>query len=139
MRPALDVVDALPLELVLELGVPRQLVYWRPWSVRISRGAPYSAIATRQRLQHERAALVMRQRQTHQVARVIVQERRHVQPLVLTQQEREQIRLPQLIRLGTLEPVLPRLRLGTRFRPGSANPLACSTRRTVVADVPSPK
>jgi len=34
---------------------------------------------------------------------VIIQERRHVQPLVPAQQEREQIRLPQLVGLRSLE------------------------------------
>src|SRR5262245_51001653 len=62
----------------------------------------------------------MRHCQTHQIAGVIIEERRHVDALVTTQQEREQVRLPQLVRLGTLEvlyldltayPTLGRLRL----------------------------
>jgi hypothetical protein len=40
---------------------------------------------------------------------VIIQERRDVEPLVPSQQKREQIRLPQLVRLGSLEASRERL------------------------------
>lgn len=66
---------------------------------------------------------MMRQRQTHQVARVIVQERGHVETFMFPEQEREQIRLPKLVRLGPLEPVRPRLRLGTHLRARRRQPL----------------
>lgn len=119
MRPALDVPDAMTLEFGLELGgtTPTGVL---PTLVGqdLARGAVLSNAAG-QGFQHQRAPLVMRQRQTHQITRVIVQERRDIQPLVLAQQEREQVRLPQLIRLGTLEPMLTWLRLGARLRPGS--------------------
>lgn len=117
MRPALHVPDAMALELGLELGgtTPAGVL-----PALIGQDLARHAILrdpARQGLQHQAAPLVVRQRQTHQVTRVIVQERRHVQPLVLPEQEREQVRLPQLVRLGTLEPVLARLGLGARLRP----------------------
>lgn len=57
----------------------------------------------RQRLQHQHTPLVMRHRQTHKISGVIIQERRHIDPLVAPQQEREQVRLPQLVRLGAFK------------------------------------
>jgi hypothetical protein len=94
MRPALDVPDAVALELGLELGgaTPAGVL-----PALVGQDLARHAIlgnTTRQRLQHQRAALMMRERQTHQIARVIIQERRHVQPLVLPEQERKQVRLP---------------------------------------------
>jgi hypothetical protein len=94
MRPALDVPDAVALEFGFELGVAAPA---RVLPALIGQDLARRAVlgdTTRQRLQHQGAALVMRQRQTHQISRVIVQERRHVQPFMLAKQEREQIRLP---------------------------------------------
>jgi hypothetical protein len=108
MRPALHVLDAMTLQLRLELGAPA------PGGVLaalVGQDLPRRAVlgdAPRQRFQHQHASLVVRHRQTHQVPRVIVQERRHVQPLVPPQQEREDVRLPQLIGFRPLE-VLHRL------------------------------
>jgi hypothetical protein len=103
LRPALQVLDAVTLQLRFELGAaaPGRVLTaligedlsWRPVV-----GDP-----ARQRLEHQHASLVMRHRHTHQIARVIVQERRDIQPLVPTQQEREDVRLPQLVRLRALE------------------------------------
>jgi hypothetical protein len=45
----------------------------------------------------------MRHRKAHEITGVIIQERRHIDALVSPQQEREQVRLPQLVRLSTLE------------------------------------
>jgi hypothetical protein len=67
----------------------------------------------------------MRHREADEIPGVIIQERRHIDPLVSSQQEREQVRLPQLVRLGTLEVLdlnLPSHALGRRlcldaFRP----------------------
>lgn len=94
MRPALDVPDAVTLEFGLELGrtAPAGVL-----PALIGQDLARRTVlgdATRERLQHQRAALMMRQRQTHQITRVIIQERRHVQPLVLPKQERKEIRLP---------------------------------------------
>lgn len=103
VRAALHVRDAVALELGLELGRPP------PGGVLaalVGEDLTRCAVvgdAARQRLQHQCAPLVMRHRQAHQIATVIVEERRHVQPLVPTQEKREQVRLPQLVGLGTLE------------------------------------
>lgn len=123
MRPALDVPDAVALELGLELGgsAPAGVL-----AALVGQDLARHAVlgnAPRQRLQHQRAALVVRKRETHQVTRVVVQERRHIEPLVLPEQEREQVRLPQLVRLGPLEPMHPRLRLGPHRRPCGHQPL----------------
>lgn len=103
MRAALHVLDAVPLQLRLELGAAApggvlaaligQDLAWRP----------VLGDAAGECLQHQHASLMVRNGQAHQIARVIVQERRHVQPLVPAQEEREQIRLPQLVRLRPLE------------------------------------
>lgn len=103
VRTALDVCDPLPAQLRLEL---RRAAPGGVLPALIGEDLPWRAIlgnATRQCLQHQRASLVMRQRQAHQVARVIVQEGRDIHPLVSAQQKREQVRLPQLVRLSTLE------------------------------------
>jgi len=117
MRPALHVPDAVTLELGLELGGTTPAGVLPALVGQDLARRPILRDPARQGLQHQTAPLVMRQRQTHQITRVIIQERRHVQPLVLAQQEREQVRLPQLVRLGTLEAMLPRLRLGAHLRP----------------------
>ncbi len=94
MRPALDVPDAMLLELSFELGIAAPTRVLAALIGQDLARRPILGDPAGQRLQHQGAALVMRQRQTHQITRVIVQERRHVQPLVLAEQEREQIRLP---------------------------------------------
>lgn len=112
VRPALHVRDALSTQLRLERrraapgGVLPTLV-----GQDLARRAVLGN-TPRQRLQHQRAALVMRQRPTHEITRVIIEEGNEVQPLMPAQQEGEQIRLPQLVRLGALEALLPRLRSG---------------------------
>jgi hypothetical protein len=103
VRPALHMCDAVALKLGLELGrsAPGGVL-----PTLIGEDLPRRAVLcdpARERLQHQHASLVMRHRQAHQVTGVIVQERRHIDPLVPPQQEREQVRLPQLVRLGTLE------------------------------------
>jgi hypothetical protein len=103
LRPALEVLDTVAFEFRLELGAPAPR---RVLAALIGEDLPRRAVVgdrARQRLQHQNASLVMRHRKAHQVAGVIVQERRHVQPLVPPQQEREDVRLPQLVRLGPLE------------------------------------
>jgi hypothetical protein len=108
VRSALHMRDAVTFELGFELGRAT------PGGVLpslIGEDLPRRAVvrnAARERLEHQHTSLVMRHRQAHQVTGVIIQERGHIDPLVSAQQEREQVRLPQLVRLGTLE-VLHRL------------------------------
>jgi hypothetical protein len=114
--PALDVPDAIPLELLLEVraSTPRRVL-----PALVGQDLLRCAVirdATRQRLHHQGALLVMRHHQAHDVSRVVIQERRHVHPLVLAQQEREQVRLPQLVRLGALEAMRRGLGFGARRR-----------------------
>jgi hypothetical protein len=108
VRATLHVLDAVTLELRFELrkASPRRVLaaLIGQYLLRCS----VLGDAARQRLQHQHAPLVMRHHQAHQVPRVIVQERSHIDALMPSQQEREQIRLPQLVRLGPLE-VLYRL------------------------------
>jgi len=108
VRPALHMRDPVALELRFELGrsTPGGVL---PSLIR--QDLPRRAVLcdpTRERLQHQHASLVMRHRKAHQISGVIVQERRHIDALVPPQQERKEVRLPQLVRLGTLE-VLHRL------------------------------
>ena len=103
VRAALHVLDAVTLELGLEL---RRAAPGGVLPALIGEDLARCAIVrdtTGQCFEHQRAPLVMRHRKTHQVARVIIQKRRDVQPLVPAQQKREQVRLPQLVRLGALE------------------------------------
>jgi hypothetical protein len=123
MRPALDVPDTVALELGLELGGTTPTGVLPTLVGQDLARRPIIGNAAGERLQYQAALLVMRQCQTHQIARVVVQERRHVHPLVLAQQEREQVRLPQLVRLGTLEALQPRLTLDPRLDPRRCQPL----------------
>ena len=103
MRTALHVHDAMALQLRLELGAPAPGGVLAPL---IGQDLPRRSIvcdATGERLEHQHASLVMRHRKTHQVARVIVQERGNINALMAPQEERKEVRLPQLVRLGTFE------------------------------------
>ncbi len=74
---------------------------------------PVCRDAASQSLHDQIAALVMRQRPAHQEARVVVHEGRDVQAFVTSQQEGEDVRLPELVGLRSLEAplgVLPWLR-----------------------------
>jgi hypothetical protein len=94
MWPALHVLDAVTLQLRLELRAPAPGGVLPALVGQDLPRRPVLGDATRQRLQHQHASLVMRHRKTHQIPGVIVQERRHIDPLVATKQEREQVRLP---------------------------------------------
>jgi len=103
MGPALHMLDAVALQLRLEL---RRSTPGGVLSALVGEDLPRRPVvcdATGQRLQHQYASLVVRHRQAHEIPGVIVQERRHIDALVPAQQERKEVRLPQLVRLGTLE------------------------------------
>lgn len=125
VRPALDVPDSIPLELLLEVRAPapRRVLPALVGQDLLRRTVVRNA--ARQCLHHQSALLVMRHHQAHHIPRVVIQERRHVHPLVLAQQEREQVRLPQLVRLGPLEAVRLGLGFGARWRS-----LGCETLRS---------
>jgi hypothetical protein len=106
VRPALDVPNALPTQLLLEVRVPAP---GHVLTALIGQHLPRRAVlgnAPRQRFQHQRRALVVRHHQGHQVARVVVHEGGHVQTLMPPQQKREDVGLPELVRLRALESML---------------------------------
>jgi hypothetical protein len=115
VRPALDVTDALTMKLRLEIGVtaPRDVL-----APLVRQHLSRSAVLRnppRQRLQDQRRPLVMRHHQRHEVPRVVVHESGHVKTLMPPQEKREDVRLPELVRLRSLESVLGRTRLGHRL------------------------
>jgi len=114
LRPGLHVPDALAPELLLEfrLAPPRRVL---PPLVRedLARRAVVRDAAC-QRLHDQRRPLVVRERVRHEVARVVVHEGCHVHALVAPQQKGEDVRLPELVRLGALE--APRRVLSLRRR-----------------------
>jgi hypothetical protein len=82
MRPALDVVDSLSPQLLLEFSLPAPRRVLPPL---VRQHLPRRAVIRyrpRQRFHHQRRFLVMRHHQRDQVARVVVHERCHVDPLV---------------------------------------------------------
>jgi hypothetical protein len=103
VRAALHVRDAVAVQLGFKLRAPTPRRVLAPL---VGQDLPRRSILGNpagEGFEHQCASLVMRHRKTHQVAGVIIQKGRHVDPLVSAQQEREQIRLPQLVRLGSLK------------------------------------
>jgi hypothetical protein len=103
MRSALHVLDPVTLQLRFELGAATPGGVLAALVGEDLPRCPVLGDASTQGLQHQNTSLVMRHRKTHQIPRVIVQERRNVDALMAPQEEREQIRLPQLVRLRSLE------------------------------------
>jgi len=106
LRPAHHMSNAVLLEQGFEggLAAPRGVL---PALVRqhLLRRA-VSGDAALESFTSEAALLVVRQHVRDDEARVVVHEGRHVDALVPSQQEGEDVRLPQLIRLGSLEAAL---------------------------------
>jgi hypothetical protein len=116
VRPALHVCDPVSLQLLLE---GRRSAPCRVLASLIGEDLAWRTVVgdrARKRLHHKRALLVVSHDQAHDVARVVVHERRNIDALLSTQQEREQIRLPQLVRLGPLEAMRVALGLGLALR-----------------------
>jgi hypothetical protein len=119
LRAALDVPDALPPQLLLELGLaaPRRVLPSLVGQDLLRR--PVVRDPPSQRLEDQHRALMVRDCVAHNEPRVVVHERRQVQALVPAQQEREDVRLPELIRRRPLEAprrVLARSRRRRRLR-----------------------
>lgn len=118
LRAALDVPDAVEVELALEVSLAAPRGVLAPLV-----GQDFSRLAERgdapvERFDDELGALMVREVVRDDEARVVVHERRHVEALLTAEQEREDVRLPELIRLRALEAsrrVLARPRLGTRL------------------------
>lgn len=103
LRPALDVSDAFASKLLLEFGLaaPRRVL-----ATLVGEDLARRAVggdATSQRLHHELAALVVRKCVRDDEARVVVHEAGEVEPVVSSQQKREDVGLPELVRLRSLE------------------------------------
>lgn len=103
VRAALDVPDALPPQLQLELCLAAPCGVLPPLVRQDFPGRSVVGDAPRERLQHQRRLLVVRQRVRHDEPRVVIEKRRQIHALVSPQQEREEVRLPQLVRLRPLE------------------------------------
>lgn len=103
LRSAPDVLDAHPLQHLLELGLaaPHRVL---PAVVgQHLRRLPVRGNASLERLHHQRRFLVVCKRVPHHEPAVVVHEHAHVQPLRPPQPEREDVRLPQLVRRRSLE------------------------------------
>jgi hypothetical protein len=114
--PAADVLDAHPLQRLLELRLPAP---HRVLSAVVGQHLRRLAIrrdAALQCLHHERRLLVMCERVSDDEPAVVVHEHAGVEPLRAPQPEREDVRLPQLIRCRALEAARPVLARGLRHR-----------------------
>jgi hypothetical protein len=103
LRAALDVTDAFASQLLLEfrLAPPRRVL-----SSLVGQDLARRTVrrdAASQRLHHELAPLVVGQRVRDDEARVVVHEAGEVEPIVASKQKREDVRLPELVRLRSLE------------------------------------
>jgi hypothetical protein len=113
LRPALDVMNAFAPQLFFEF---RRAPPCRVLPALVRQYLPRRAKrcdSFLQRLHHQPRLLVVRQSVRHQVARVVIHEGGQVNALVASQQKREDVRLPELVRLGALEAshwMLPRPR-----------------------------
>ncbi len=111
LRAAFDVSDAVSPKLLLEfrLAAPHRVL---PPLVRqyLARGAVPRNRAS-ERFHHETRLLLVGERKRDEIARVVVHEADQIKPLVLAQQKREDVALPELVGLCSLEApwwVLPR-------------------------------
>jgi hypothetical protein len=103
VRAALDVPDALPLELGLELRLAAPgRVLTAVVGERLLRDAE-GGDALLEGLHHQRRLHVVRDGPADDEAAVVVHEDGDVEPLMLAQQEGKDVRLPQLVRRRALE------------------------------------
>jgi hypothetical protein len=120
LRTALDVTDPVLPHQLLERGLtPPGCVLPALIRQHLARD-PVVGDAALERLEHQLRALVVRQRVRDHVTAVVVEEPRQVHPLVAAKVEGEDVRLPELVRLGPLESPWPLLaRLAWRRRIGN--------------------
>lgn len=104
---ALDVADAVAAQQPLELRLPAPRGVLAAVVGQDLAGRTEGRDAALQCFQHQRRTLVVGQYVTHDEPAVVVHEDRQVQPLVAPQQEGEDVTLPELVRLGPLEPTRP--------------------------------
>jgi hypothetical protein len=103
LRPTADVLDAHPLQRLLELrlAAPHRVL---PAVVRQHlRRLSVRSDASLECLHHQRGLLMMCERVADHEATVVIHEHADVQPLRAPQPERKNVRLPQLVRRRALE------------------------------------
>src|SRR6266540_1385211 len=121
LGPALDVPDAFPPELLLEVcrATPRRVLAALVGEDLLRRAEGGDAVL--EGFHDEAAFLVMRQGVPDDEARVVVHEGGQVHTLMLAKKKREDVRLPELVGLGSLESTLGMLP-GPRRHPGFEKP-----------------
>ena len=123
LRAALDVSDSLPLELGFELRLPPPggvlATVVRQCLARHSEGCQ----PTLEGFHHQLRLLPVGDCVPDDKAAAVVHEDADVQPLVAPEQKGEDVRLPQLIRRGSLEASRQRVGLLDLGRPGFQQPL----------------
>ncbi len=117
----LDVPDAFPPELLLEVcrATPRRVLAALVGEDLLRRAEGGDAVL--EGFHDEAAFLVMRQGVPDDEARVVVHEGGQVHTLMLAKKKREDVRLPELVGLGSLESTLGMLP-GPRRHPGFEKP-----------------
>jgi hypothetical protein len=115
LRPALDVPNALPTKLLLEVRLPTPRRVLAPLVRQDLLRCPVRRDAAGQCLHHQHRPLMVRERPRHDEARVVIHEGCQVQPLVASEQKREDVRLPHLIGRRPLEATRPVLSLRGRL------------------------
>jgi hypothetical protein len=114
VRPALDVPDAVPAELLLKARLPAPGRVLPPLVGQDLARGPVVGDPARQGLEDQGRPLMVREDTGHDVARVIIEERRHPDALVPAQAKGKEVRLPELVGLRPLEAPLRRAGLGPR-------------------------
>lgn len=123
VRPALDVLDVLPAQLGLELRLPSPCRVLPPVVRQRFPRCTEGCDSALEGLHHQRRALMVRNGVADDEAAVVVHEDCHVQPLVPSQQEGEDVGLPELVWLGSLEARVGPRRLLDFGRPRLQQPL----------------
>src|SRR5262249_55926427 len=123
LRAALDVFDPFTPELFFEF---RRATPCRVLPALVRQNLSWCSVvfdSSAKSIHHELALLVMCDRVRNDEARVIIHEALEVQTLVTSQQKREDVRLPKLIGLGTLETTFGVLALLLHRRRGDQSSL----------------
>ena len=103
LRPALHVTDPVAPQLLLEFRRPAPGRVLPPLIRQHLARHPILRNSLLQRFHHQRRLLLPRQRPPDDESRVVVHEDRQIDALMPAQQKREDVRLPELVRLGPLE------------------------------------
>ena len=116
LRPAADVLDALPRQRFFELGLAAPHRVLAPVIGQHFRRRSVRSDTPLERLHYQRRLLVVRERMTDHESTVVIHEHADVKPLGAAQPEREDVRLPQLVRRRAFETTRSMLALARRLR-----------------------